>query len=377
MRRERNGTNLAVAREAHRELQLLDGRDVPLRLRNQLLLAKPARRLRGVDEPLRVLRALVVVDAFADRLGAELRDRVTRIDALGTALVAEVAARAVPDSVLSIELVQPLDGSGITRVADEAHPLRQRRRAEELGVGLHRVAFRDAAAAHDAERLLVDHVHLLLRDDAFLLGDLVVAGIEPRLDGADLPPEGIHVDDEVLDHGQIPHRRDHGDVTGLRDVVHPRLAGEHCAAVHAHPARAADHHPAALAVRERPVVTVLDDVEDVQQRRPFGRVHLVFPKRALARLRVVAPDLQGDVQGGLPLIVLETSTVWLLGGNVMFVGAPKSWKYRVRSIVSFWPRTASVNTKCSLRTRPSLPTHASTGNVWKPPRLAMSFRTSA
>src|SRR5712691_12111106 len=266
MRRERNGTNLAVAREAHRELQLLDGRDVPLRLRNQLLLAKPARRLRGVDEPLRVLRALVVVDAFADRLGAELRNRVTRIDALGTALVVEVAARAVPDSVLAVELVQPLDGSGITRVADEAHPLRQRGRPEELRVGLHRVALRDAAAAHDAKGLLVDHVHLLLRDDPFLLGDLVVAGIEPRLERADLSPERIHVDNEVLDYGEVAHRRDHRDVTGLRDAVHPRLAGEHGGAVHAHPARAADHHAAALAVRERPVLTVLDDVEYFKDR---------------------------------------------------------------------------------------------------------------
>src|SRR4029450_11235168 len=56
----------------------------------------------------------------------------------------------------------------------EALPARGR--PEELRVGFHRVALGDAAAAHDAERLLVDRVHPLLRDDALLSGALVVAG---------------------------------------------------------------------------------------------------------------------------------------------------------------------------------------------------------
>ena len=50
-----------------------------------------------------------MVDPFPDRLGSELRDRVTRIDALGAALVAEIAPGAVPDPVLVIQLVEALD----------------------------------------------------------------------------------------------------------------------------------------------------------------------------------------------------------------------------------------------------------------------------
>ena len=145
----------------------------------------------------------------ANRLCAELRDRVARVDALRAALVAEVAPRAVPDAVLFAVALEPLDRRAVARVADEAHALRERLRAEELGIGLHRVALRDAAAAVDAERLFVDHVHPLLRDP--VLATVVrplVAGLQPRLDRLELGPEGIHVDDEVLDDREIPHRRD-------------------------------------------------------------------------------------------------------------------------------------------------------------------------
>ena len=78
------------------------------------------------------------------------------------------------------------------------------------------------------------------------------------------------------------------------------LFREHGRAVHAHAARAADHHPAALAVRERPVVPVLDDVEAVEERRLLRRADLVLLEGALARRRVVAPDLQGNLQLSLP-----------------------------------------------------------------------------
>ena len=284
-----------MLQEAHRELDLLQRLDDALRLRHELRLAQPARRLRRGDEPLRVLRAHVRVDAGFDRLGAELRDRVARIDALRTALVAEVAPGAVPDAVLVGVGLQALDRRLVARVPDEPHALGERGGPEEVRIGLHRVALGHAAAAHDAERLLVDDVHLGLRDDVLLLAGIGVARLEPRLDGADLPPERPHVDDEVLDDRHVPHRRDHGNVTGLRDVDHARLAGEDGRAVHAHAARAADHHPAALAVRERAVVPVLDDVEDVEQRRPVRRVDLVLAQRTLAGDRVVAPDLEGHL----------------------------------------------------------------------------------
>src|SRR5919204_1883074 len=129
-----------------------------------------------------MLRTHVAVDAVRDRLGAELRDRVARVDALRAALIAEVAARPTPNAVLRVVVLEPIDAGGVARVADEPEPLRERGRPEKVGIGLHRVALGDAAAAHDAERLLVDRVHLLLRDDPLLLGDLVVTRVEPGLD---------------------------------------------------------------------------------------------------------------------------------------------------------------------------------------------------
>ena len=57
----------------------------------------------------------------------------------------------------------------VALVADEALRLGERGRPEEVGVGLHRVALGDAAAAHDAERLLADLRLLHLRVDEELL----------------------------------------------------------------------------------------------------------------------------------------------------------------------------------------------------------------
>src|SRR5262249_53055661 len=153
------------------------------RLRDELLLAQPAGRLRARHEPLRMLRSRVAVDAVRDRLGAKLRNCVARVDAFRTALVAEVAARAVPDPVRLAVALEPLDGRAVARVADEAHALRERLRAEELRVGLHRVALRDAAAAVDAERLLLDHVHPLLGDVVLApVSRPLITRLQPRLD---------------------------------------------------------------------------------------------------------------------------------------------------------------------------------------------------
>src|SRR5439155_9844083 len=138
---------LPPPRQAHRKLHLLDRRDDALGLGDELGLAQPARRLGRRDEPLGVLRAHVAVDAVLDRLGPELGDRVARVDPFRAALLAEVAARAVPDAVLGVVGLEPLDRLLVAGVADEAHALRQSRRPEELRVGLHRVALGDAAAA--------------------------------------------------------------------------------------------------------------------------------------------------------------------------------------------------------------------------------------
>jgi hypothetical protein len=124
---------------------------------------------------------------------------------------------------------------------------------------------------------------------------LFVAGLEPGLDRADLRPERLHVDDEVLEHGHVPHRRDDRHVAAVDDRLHALLAGEHGAAVHAHAARPADHHATTFPVGERPVEAVLDDVEDVEQARPLGRLDLEVFEPPLARVGVVPPDLQRDV----------------------------------------------------------------------------------
>ncbi len=287
--------HLALRQERHRELDLLDRLHDALGLRHELGLAEPAGRLRRRDEPLGVLRAHVAVDAGLHRLRAELRDRVARVDALRAALVAEVAAGAVPDPVLLAVALEPLDLRAVSRVTDEAEALRESRRPEEVGVRLHRVALGDAAAAVDAERLLVDHVHLLRGDDVLAFRRPVEPRLEVRLDGAHLLPERIHVDDEVLDDRQVSHRRDDRHPPVRDEVEDPHLAGEHGAAVDPHPAGAADHHATALAVGERPVDLVLDDVEGVEERRLLGHVHLVRLERALARRGVVAPDLELDL----------------------------------------------------------------------------------
>src|SRR5205814_2243927 len=132
------------------------------------------------------------------RPGCGRRRRVARIHALGTALVAEDAPRALPDTLLTAVLLEPLDGGAVTRVPDEAEALRERLRSEQLGIGLHRVALGDATAAVDAERLLLDRVHALL-GDAVLAAVLrtLVARLKIRLHRLELVPEGIHVDHEV------------------------------------------------------------------------------------------------------------------------------------------------------------------------------------
>src|SRR6266540_4496122 len=95
VRRER-WRHLAALEEPNREFRLLDRRDDTLRLRNELGLSQPTRCLRRVDEPLCVLCTHLVCRLLLEKKNAQLRDCVTRVDALRAALVAEIAARAVP-----------------------------------------------------------------------------------------------------------------------------------------------------------------------------------------------------------------------------------------------------------------------------------------
>src|SRR4029079_14747655 len=140
----------------------LDRLDHALCLRDELGLAEPACRLGRGDEPLRVAGAHVAVDPRLHRLGAELRDRIARVDALRAALVAEVAAGAVPDPVRLAVALEALDRGTVACVADEAEALRERGRAEEVRIRLHRVALGDAAAAVATTRLACDQRHSFL-----------------------------------------------------------------------------------------------------------------------------------------------------------------------------------------------------------------------
>ena len=123
--------------------------------------------------------------------------------------------------------------------------------------------------------------HLRGQDVVLAVAGILEAGLEIRLDRAHLLPERRHVYYEILDDREIAHCGDDRDVTRFGDLVHARLARKNGGAVHAHAAGAADHHPAALAVRERAVDLILDDVEHVEQRRPVRRVDLVVAQRLL------------------------------------------------------------------------------------------------
>ncbi len=70
--------------------------------------------------------------------------------------------------------------------------------------------------------------------------------------------------------GRFPIAEITGTCPSRGDVRDARLAGEHGAAVDPHAAGAADHHPAALAVRQRAVDLVFHGVERVEQRRLVG-----------------------------------------------------------------------------------------------------------
>ena len=82
----------------------------------------------------------------------------------------------------------------------------------------------------------MDRVHPFPRDDVLALRRTVEAGLEVRLDRLHLLPERIHVDHEVLEDRQVPHRRHDGHVPVGGDVRDAGLAGEHGAPVDPHPA---------------------------------------------------------------------------------------------------------------------------------------------
>jgi len=101
---------------------------------------------------------------------------------------------------------------------------------------------------------------------------------------------------DIAESGHVPVISAMGNMPIVKDlVVDMNPFWGKIRSVHAHPARAADHHAAAFPVSERSVVLVLDDVEAVEQRRLFRRIDLELLQLALAGARVEAPDLQTDL----------------------------------------------------------------------------------
>ena len=272
-----------------------------------------------LDERVLVIVAVVsIVDLLLAGAPPQAHDLVHRRDSLRARVDAGEAVRAVVDPVRVLgEVVEPLAALDVARIADKAIRLRECRRADEVRVGLHREARRDTGAALDTGDRLRDVDHRLGRDDALALGRIAVVE-QPRGDPADLCPVGrLHVGDQVLDHGHVPHRLDnywrHGTIAGrllrfasgggrvsggtaigcLVGLADLGQAGERRAAVDLHTARAADRGPARAAHRERAVVAVLGLQQAVEDRERRVELDLeLLPVRPLARLGRKAAHLE-------------------------------------------------------------------------------------
>ncbi len=102
----------------------------------------------------RLLVTLAVVDVLdvviLTRDPAQAHDLVHRADALRAGLDALEAVRARVEAVRIVgEIAEALLVLHVARITDEAVGLRERRRPDELRVGLHREAVADAGAALD------------------------------------------------------------------------------------------------------------------------------------------------------------------------------------------------------------------------------------
>ena len=253
---------------------------------------------RRADEPLRVLRAHVAVDAFLDRLAPSFAIASRGSTPLGQRSVQKkqrVHSQMPCCSLYSSSrsTVDASRGSPTKRM-----PLRAPAGPEIPG-RIHRVALRDTAAAVDAERLLVHGVHALLRD-AVLLAVLghVVARLEVRLHRLELLPERLHVDDEVLDDRQVAHRRDIGNS--------PACAMSYMLTLHASTAAPFMRMPQEPQIIIRQLFLrvvrrlVLDPVEAVEQRRLCPGVETRTPSAPAAAGGVVPQILKATCTLGLP-----------------------------------------------------------------------------
>ena len=236
------------------------------------------------------------VHALLEDLGAQLGDRVARVDALRAALAAEVAARAVPDAVRAVDSssrsLPPRSRTSPTKraaLASAAGP----RKSGSASIELHSET-QQPHRMQSASFMIWSSSSCWTRHS--LTGGSASGVVQVRLDRPDLVPERLHVDDQVLDHRQVAHRRDRpargpASTSGFIGVLQASTAP---------PSMRMPHEPQTamrqrLAVGERAVALVLDDVEHVEQRRRLGGVDGVrLERRRSPVVGVVALDLEGD-----------------------------------------------------------------------------------
>ena len=248
-----------------------------------------------------VALAVVFVDdlLIVDRNTAQAHDLAHRVDVLGAGLDALEAVRAVEDPLgVFGEVTQADVLLVVARIADEAVGLRERGGADETGVDLHRQAVRDAGAALDAGHRLGDVHHRLFLDQVLALGHGLL-GDQVRGDALDLlPVDGVHVNDQVLDHGHVPHRLDldHAVLASARGRIQVRVAGEARFAVDPHPAGAADRRATGAADPDRAVGGGFR-LQDPLQHRAVGLEldRVLVPVGSVAGLGIEAAQAEGEL----------------------------------------------------------------------------------
>ena len=245
-------------------------------------------------------------------LGAELRDGVARVDALRAALVAEVAARAVPDAVGAVEVAQAARGcrgrarrrrSGTPSPAPPAP-----RKSGSASIELHSETQQPHMMQSDS--LWIPSAARAGRATRLLAGSSSCAsryGLTARI----LRQKGSMSTTRSLITGRLPIGATvmtwPASTYGFIDVLQPSTAP---------PSTRMPHEPQTamrqlLRYASVPSLLVLDDVERVQHRRRHrhldgvrlvavraARLLPAHPHRRLHRLDAVGADERGEVRVG-------------------------------------------------------------------------------
>ena len=241
-----------------------------------------------------ILRSLSVSGEHQRAL--DLLDRLGHLDAARAGLGAVEGGAAAPHAVDLVEDVEPLRCGFIAAVEDEPVGIDDRGRTEVAALVPVDRAARRAARAQDALGGVVVAGAVGLALDAFPRRR-IAAGDQVRLDRPEGVEERLHVDHEVLVHGQTADRLD-GDGELFARLLRQQVAHQHLAR---QPVDSVDTHRigAADTVRTRPaesqgaVQVPLDVVQQVEH--PVAgqaRDAEALPARSVGILRVEPGDLQ-------------------------------------------------------------------------------------